>query len=426
MSGNKEEKNAGARNRNSRSDDKRSNERHLNNDRGKEHSGVDRKISSRGSTDREIKNTRSSRIKPNKSQRVSSRSSERGKRKRKPSIIRNIKAWVKRFFSYVRLLFSNFFSLFSGMKIPVSVIALSSALILIGITVFFFTNRNALRIEVDGVFVGVIERNRSITAEDLHYTAVAKTVAEVGTRIEVVERVTIVPVNARRRNMVTVDSAIDSIRRLFTYTLEAAVITVDGEEIAIVRNAVDAQSILDNIISEFVGDNATLVESGFAEDVLITQRFVDSDDIVRSELALSRLTTTTMTDSFYQVQPGDSVWLLSRNHGITQEEFFAMNPGVTPDLQIGQFITLTLPTPILSVRTVEEFKFIELAPHGTETITNSAQNRNWSRVAQQGRDGQQEVTVHIVRINGFERERITVDTVITVPPVDEIIEVGTR
>jgi len=398
-----------AKNRDSRNSAKQANSRHRDNKNLKQRSLEQKNGHKRNTHTKEIKT-----------------STVRKRRGRKASMLRSFRKGLKRFFRRIGIVLASFFALFKGIKLPVGLIAGLSAAILIGIIIFIFTNHNALSIEVDGVFVGVIERNRAITAEDLQNTAIAKLAADAGTRVEVLESVTITPINARQRDLVTVDAAIDSIRRIFTYTLEAGIITVNGEEIAIVRNASDAQSILDSIISEFANESATIVDSWFVEDVVITTRFVNSEDIIRSDLALSRLTTTAMADSIYQVQPGDSVWLLSRNHGITQEEFFSMNPGISPDLQIGQFITLTLPTPILSVRTVEELRLIEVAPHATETITNSAQNRNWSRVVQQGRDGQQEATVHIVRVNGFERERVTVNTVITVSPIDEIIEVGTR
>lgn len=444
MSGNKKRKNTGSKNRSSSSRGKKTNEKRSaagstvsrSADRNAKYNGPERRSSNsikyNGPERRSIRNAASKNMSSSgsKKQGSESHSGNRRNRKRKPRISRNITKGISRFFSHIGRMSSSLFSRLSspsGSKIPLIIIACSAAAVLIGITIFIFTNRNALSIEVDGFFIGIIERNRNITAEHLHEVAVAKITAEVGTRIQVTEEVTITPVNARRRDMVTVDFAVDSISRHFTYTLEAAIITIDSREVATLRNAADAQDVLDRIISAHIGEGANLVDSGFVEDVSIIQRFVDSDEIIRSDLAFSRLTTTTMTESLYQVQQGDTVWDISRAHGITQEEFFAMNPDVTPErLRVGQTITLTLPTPILSIRTVEEFRYIEPAPHRTETITNSAQNRGWSRVAQQGRDGQQEVTAHIVRVNGFERERIIVDTTITVPPVDEIIEIGTR
>ena len=435
MSGNKKKKGAAPKSRSARSRDKKANEKRAavrNAERSTRYSGPDRRSSSgikyNGPERRSIRTA--SNMSMTQKQRSESISNRRRSRRRKPSIIRNIAMGIKRFFSYIGRMFSNFFSRFTGknaVKIPVGIIVCSAAAILIGITVFIFTNRNALNIEVDGVLIGTIERSREITAEHLQEVAIAKIAAEVGTRVQVAESVTITPVNARRRDLITVDFAINSISRQFTYMLEAAIITIDGREVATLRNTADAQGVLDRIISEHVGADANLVESGFVEDVSIIQRFVDSEEIIRSDLAFSRLTTTTMTESLYQVQHGDTIWDISRNHGITQEQFATMNPGVTPaTLRAGQTVVLTLPTPILSIRTVEEFTYTELAPHRTETITNQTQNRGWSRVQQQGRDGQQEVTAHIVRVNGFERERIIVDTVITVPPVNEIIEVGTR
>ena len=440
MSGNSKKKSAASKSRRARSRDKKSNEKRSaagpvaaarGSERSTRYNGPERRKSSikyNGPERRSIRNA--SDMRKTQLQRSVSISDSRRRRRRKPSIIRNIKAGIKRFFSYLGRMFSRFFSRFTGknaVKIPAGIIAGAAAVILIGITIFFFTHRNALSIEVDDFFIGTIERNRHITAEHLQETAIAKITAEVGTRVQVAETVTITPVNAGRRDLITVDFAIDSISRHFTYMLEAAIITIDGREIATLRNVADAQDVLDRIISTHVGTDANIVDSGFVEDVAIVSRFVDSEEIIRSDLAFSRLTTTTMTESLYQVQHGDTIWDISRNHGITQEQFATMNPGVTPEtLRAGQTVVLMLPTPILSIRTVEEFTYTELAPHRTETVTNPTQNRGWTRVQQQGRDGQREVTAHIVRVNGFERERIIVDTVITVPPVDEIIEVGTR
>lgn len=306
-----------------------------------------------------------------------------------------------------------------------------AAILFLSCMIGFATRKNGREILVGGESLGIINSTK-IVKEDLEKTVAAQLEAERGSKIQLSDTLEVIPVHVskKNKNLVTTDYVIPKIREKISYKVEAAVIMVDGSAAAILNNETEANALLDSIISEYIPEESQIVkeESGFVQKVEVQNQFVDSSEIITSEMAMEKFTATTLSAKPYTIAPGDNLYKIAANAGTTVEEILGVNPGmtITTGLVAGQQINVTVSTPFLSVKTVETQTFTEKEAKKTEYRNDSTKSSSYRKVMQQGRDGQKEVTIQIIRINGFEEEQKVIDTKIIEEPVTEVIIVGTN
>jgi len=293
-------------------------------------------------------------------------------------------------------------------------------------TVLVATRKNACEVTVGGIRVGIIKANKKITAASLRDIAVNKIENEIDMRIQIVEEVAFTPIHASSKSMSAEEHIISAIAGALTYKVEAAVITVGGERYAALKKTQEAEEIRVNLLNAYVQEGSVIIEKDFVEDFAITPVFVEMSELTDSERAYRELTATTGIEQAYSVRGGDTLWQIAVDYGMTLDELYALNPGLTPNIYVGQQIVMLSQKPVLSVRTVEEVRYTEVLPKSVEYIYNNQQPKTYSRVIQQGRDGQQDVTSHIERVNGFTVDSRVVDYTVTTPAVNDVIELGTK
>ncbi len=295
-------------------------------------------------------------------------------------------------------------------------------------TFWFFTNKNAYEVSVGGVKLdGLIAFDKKLTAEELTKNAINKLAAEVKSKVEVKETVEIKPVHTSKKQIVEVEHMLTEIYKSFTYTVEVAIITVDGDEMAVLKNAEDAEAVQNRLKDEFRNDDPTIIDATFVEDVKVVNKFVEPSEIISVDAAYAKLNVKKETEQTYVVKSGDKLWLISAEFGVPLQSIYDWNPGITDNLKIGQEIKLYVKKPLLSVKTLQEYKYKEVEPKLVETRYNNQKAKSEKTVIKAGKDGEREVTAHIVRINGIETgERLIIDTVSITQAETEIIEVGTK
>ena len=298
-------------------------------------------------------------------------------------------------------------------------------LLVISLIIGGLTRKNGYSAYVDDTYIGTMKKE-DITTEDLINTVTAKIKEERGTEIQINETITLEPIHIKNEEVITLDSIVAKVKNQVTYKVKAAAIYVDGAAAVLLDNKEQADTLLNGIIEEYVGDNSNITESGFVQNVEVKEEFVDSEQIITQEEALKKLTQATPTQKTYTVSSGDTLFTIAVNAGMSVDEIMQINPGITTSIQPGQKINITVSTPFLSVKTVENVVYTEREPKTVEYQQDNTQPSSYSRVIQQGRDGQKEVTVQIIRINGFEDDQKVIDTKITQEPVTEIIAVGTQ
>ncbi len=305
-----------------------------------------------------------------------------------------------------------------------SILVISGIILIIIIALISIFSKNGYNVTVGEQSIGVIKKT-NIEADDIKNTVVAGLEQQTGSKIQLNEEIGLKPVRASEKDMVTTDYIISQVKKTVTYKVEAAVITVDGTEAAILSNTTEAQNLLDEIKNEYVPeDKKDKMEVGFVEDVQIVSKYVDSKEIISADVAREKFQQTTKVPKTYTVQAGDSVSKIASTASMTLDELYAQNPGLTNVIRQGDVLNILVDKPFISVKTTETNVFTEIAKKEVKYQTNSSKPSSYQKVIQQGSDGQKEITVQTIRINGFEEEQVVVSEIITQEPVDEIIEVG--
>ncbi len=299
-------------------------------------------------------------------------------------------------------------------------------LLVLWAVVWLFTNKNAYEVFLEDKSIGYVAYNKNITAESLYDTAIKKLTAEVGINVQVNEKLALKRVHSSKKQ--TADYVVEEVKKGFTYTIEACAIVVNGVELGFFKTEKEAEELFERVKKQYVQAGSEIVETAFVDEVKTVKKFINPDELTPYEIALNSFSAKKMKETAYSVRKGDTLWGIAKEFSLSSDELISLNPGLAENsvLRVGQQITLVVPEPIISVRTVEQVKYTEVEPKTKETRLNTGEKKSYSKVIQQGRDGQREVTAHIVRINGFQTEKTVVSREITVPPVAEIIEVGTQ
>lgn len=300
-----------------------------------------------------------------------------------------------------------------------------------GIIILFIAwglvHKNAQEVYVNDIKIGAIQ-DMDIKEDELFTTAVAKLKSELGVNIEVEDKITLRPVHASRKEILSVDNVLADICKNFSFKLEASVITVDGIEMAILPNAESAQKILDEITSKYVKEeNKNVIERSFVQDVKIDSKYVEGNKVIESEKAFDILSSSSSEERKYKVKEGDTLWGIANSAEMSMAELLKANPSITEEtiLKLGQELTTVVPVPVLSVKTVEQNTYEAVEPKKVETVENNNEYKTYKKVLQEGKDGKKQVTENITKINGMETEKKVVSEKITLEPVTEKIEVGT-
>jgi len=308
----------------------------------------------------------------------------------------------------------------------VVLLAAISASVVVGVNLA--RRPNALEVFLDNQSVGIIRTTRQteITPEHLKYMAQVILENRHDMSVSILSEVTATPLRFSDSEILVIpDTIVSALVNGLRYHVLAAVITVDGTEMAVLTDADAAQSILDTIKQRYLQEDLNIVRQEFIEDVRIIERYVYSRELTTASDALAILTTPLRQADTYTVQPGDVSGVIAMRFGMSLSTLVQLNPGLNPDvLQPNQVLVITRPIPVVSVRTFERVVFYEVIPMQTQTTSTNHIPAGHTRVLQQGRDGQRRVTADIIRIDGmeFEREIIGIETI--VEPIVQRIEVG--
>jgi len=290
-----------------------------------------------------------------------------------------------------------------------------------------FTRKNALEVTVDGNVIGII-REKNTTAEEIYSISVEKLKAQTGASdVRVNETVEVRLVRAKKNDIITLDRLYTQVYTAYTYKVEAAVITVDGAEVCVLASINEADGILDSLKNVYYQEGLNITDVYFVRDVAAVTKFVGEAEIQDKEAVYAVLSANKDEELLYTIKEGDTLSRISANYDISLEDIYKLNPELTPTtlLRIGQALTLKVAVPLLSVETKERTAYSQPIPKPVLIEENPNEYKTFSRIKQQGKDGQEDVTADIIRVNGEEVRRDIIERTTTAEPVTEIKEVGT-
>jgi murein DD-endopeptidase MepM/ murein hydrolase activator NlpD len=212
------------------------------------------------------------------------------------------------------------------------------------------------------------------------------------------------------------------------FGLKAAVLVVDGQEIASLSSREEAEGILEELKVKFLRPNSIEVETlRFREPVEIIEKYRAVDDIIDRDTALNILLYGSETILQHTVARGETFWGIANLYKLGVSVLQAANPSVKPErLQIGTKLSLKIDEPYLRVEATEKVKYTQAIPFST-TYVNDNSLWNWeNKVKTAGRTGTQEVVARVISVNGKEEKREILSTTVISEPTTRVISRGTK
>jgi len=226
-------------------------------------------------------------------------------------------------------------------------------------------------------------------------------------------------------------TVLNSIKDNIHFKVKAAAIVVNGKQTVIVRDAAEAQSVLNRIMQPYLDkakSNPNIKEVRIADDVKIVEQLAEYNQVKNADEAYEIIKQGGQDSKVYEVKDGDTIWAIVKRYKLSLEDIQKANPNMASldDLQIGDKINLTVPKQLISVETVERVQYTEDIPYETVYKENSSMYKNQTEVVQTGSNGQRQVTAEVVKLNGVEARRTIIAQNVIKQKKDQIIAKGTK
>lgn len=196
------------------------------------------------------------------------------------------------------------------------------------------------------------------------------------------------------------------------------------------NNAVKVTSTIDGTTVE-VAENAIL-EDGilaiqFAEKITVIPTDVVSNKISTVQDALADITKETEEKTIYEVKAGDCLSKIAAMYDLTTSDLLRLNEGLseTSIIGIGDEITVTVPTPELSIIVSEEKTYGENYSAEIQYVDDDTMYQGDYRVVQEGKEGFREVVAVVTYTNGVESSREIINETVISEAVPQIVKRGT-
>ena len=211
--------------------------------------------------------------------------------------------------------------------------------------------------------------------------------------------------------------------------VNAAVILIDGKEVATLPTKEEAQDIVNIIVQGYTTarGGSTIVDYSIKEDLKIEYRPVVATSVMKKNDALNLLSTGYTQRKYHIVKRGDSLWSIGNDNGMTVKEVRACNPELkSAVLMLGQKIAVEPLVPFINIETKEQLTTFEYTPYKTVYEKDSSLYTWQTKTLTEGVKGKNEVVYDIVRENGKEVSRTLVSTTLISEPITKVVAKGTK
>ncbi|MFB8376190.1 peptidoglycan DD-metalloendopeptidase family protein [Paenibacillus taichungensis] len=250
--------------------------------------------------------------------------------------------------------------------------------------------------------------------------------------------------------VVNSDETLDKLGDMLTAYAKGVELKVDGEVIGIVKDQATADAILEQVQNKYIsasavrsslktksvsansskkaeGPSTTLKSVGIKEDVATDVVKADPNKIWDVSEAVEALTVGKDAPVTYVVREGDTISSIAAKYEITQSEIRKHNPGIKEtSLQIGDELTLTVPKPAVTVKSVEQVvEQIEIKPQ-VEVRKSAELKAGTTKVVRPGQSGLKSMQYRITKENGEVVQEEWLGQEVIKAAVTEVVLSGTK
>lgn len=244
---------------------------------------------------------------------------------------------------------------------------------------------------------------------------------------------------------------LNNIKDQMAVKAEAAAIVIDGNSVAHLKNAEDAEKVLKSLMLEYVTEeeltevenrkkspnlplpevkeNETrILDVRFSKNVSQSAEQIDPAKILTVEEALKLLKKGTLEEQKYQVKDGDILSGIASSHNLKLTQLLSLNQGLTENsvLKPGQRLNVTVLKPYLHVVVDRQAYVKEDVNYQKEVVENAKMFKGDTKTQQAGKKGVNGVIYVTSEQNGKTVKKQAVKTEVLQKPVKEIIIKGTK
>ncbi|SHH15198.1 peptidoglycan DD-metalloendopeptidase family protein [Clostridium grantii] len=304
---------------------------------------------------------------------------------------------------------------------------IASVILLIILSLLIYVNSVAYLVSIDGKTIGIVKNKEQVI--QLTSELAKKCEEEFKKEVNIPQNISFQKVFATGKNIVSVDELKLELEKEIEVKVEAYIIKCNSEKIAIVDDEECANKILENLKFQYIDKELEpqFKEIGFLETVEVIQEYVSPNLITSVEDAFSLISTGTNEIKKYEIEEGDVISCIAEEYKLKVADIEKANPEINIDkIKIGQKISLTVPKPLISVKTVEENQYVEEKPFIVEYEESNNMYEGEYKVTVKGQNGSNQIKAEIVKINGIEAERTILEESIITEPVSQVVVKGTK
>lgn len=246
------------------------------------------------------------------------------------------------------------------------------------------------------------------------------------------------------------EETLDKLDDMLTAYAKGVELKVDGEVIGIVKDQATADAILEQVQSKYIsasavrsslktksvsanssskaeGPSTTLKSVDIKEDVATESVKADPNKIWDVSEAVKALTVGKDAPVTYVVREGDTISSIAAKYEITQSEIRKNNLGIKEtSLQIGDELTLTVPKPAVTVKSVEQVvEQIEIKPQ-VEVRKSAELKAGTTKVVRPGQSGLKSMQYRVTKENGEVIKEEWLGQEVIKAAVTEVVLSGTK
>ncbi|ABR50827.1 peptidase M23B [Alkaliphilus metalliredigens QYMF] len=326
----------------------------------------------------------------------------------------------------------NFYNINKGKKaVQYKIIGAALALILVLSVVLLNGSINAslqaYEIQTDGQVLAVVRAEEDFEeAMNAVKQELEKTYKQ---EVIMIQELEVIEVKADEESITDRNMMIRNIRKQLDLKVKAFAISVNGEDVVVVRDQSTADEILATLKAPFLQEDEVekYEKVDFSEEIEIKEIATEIGALREKEDALNLIITGTDEEKIHEVQSGESAWTIAGKYDLSVSDIEKANPEINSErLQIGQEISLIIPKPYINVRTLEFIVQKEIIPFDTEYEKTSSLYEGDRKITIQGVEGEKEVQAYIVRENGIEIDKEILYEEILLEPKMRVIAEGTE
>ena len=280
---------------------------------------------------------------------------------------------------------------------------------------YFSSLHYALRLELNGEYVGVIAQEQELlTAQKeiqhrlIFPDADPELLAQPEYIFEAVQEDQYTPQKVLVNNLIQASGQ---------QIAQGAGLYVDGEFLGAVR---DGDWVL-NLLSERKEEMRRQYPNArveFVQDIVLETGLYPQDSMVSEAFLTAKLDEQSSGTRTYQVQEGDSPYQIAQELGISLATLYHMNPQAETELFVGDELLIEQPHIVLEQRAIETVVRQEEIPYTEQEELDSSRDSTYQKVLQEGSNGLEEITAEVVYLNGSKVSETEINRRLVKSPVE--------